>query len=99
MLTINEIKTAIAPLVKDYPVRRIILFGSYARGEATEVSDVDLIVDSEGQLSYWELLGIIGDIVKKAPFKVDVLGLEEIKKLEMLDNIRNEGVVVYERTN
>ena len=99
MLTINEIKSIIAPLVKDYPVRRVILFGSYARGEATEASDVDLIVDSEGQLSYWDLLGIIGDIVKKAPLKVDVLGIEEIKKLELLDNIRNEGVVVYERTN
>ena len=35
MLTVNEIKELVTPLVKGYPVHRIILFGSYARGEAT----------------------------------------------------------------
>ena len=97
MLTVNEIKTIVTPLVEPFPVVRVILFGSYARGEATEKSDVDLIIDSRGMLSYWDLLGIIGDIAVKMPAKVDVLGLDEVKKPELFNNISNEGVVIYER--
>ena len=99
MLTVDEIRTIVTPLVEPFPVVRVILFGSYARGEATEKSDVDLIIDSEGELSFWELLGLIGDIVKKMPTKVDILGMDEIKKPDLFDNISNEGVVIYERKN
>jgi len=79
MLTINEIKTLVTPLVEGYPVRRVILFGSYARGEATESSDVDLAIDYEDTFNYWDFLGLIGDIIRKMPVKVDVLGLDEVK--------------------
>ena len=98
MFTIDRIKETIVPLIKDYPIRRVILFGSYARGDATEKSDVDLIIDSEGQLSYWDLLGLIGHLVMKMPMEVDILGLEEVKKPDLLYNINSEGVIIYERT-
>ena len=45
VLTIEEIKQRIAPLMRQNEVRRAYLFGSYARGEATADSDVDLRVD------------------------------------------------------
>ena len=98
MLTLNEIKETVAPLVKDYPVRRVILFGSYARGDATEKSDIDLIIDSGGTIGSWEFFGLIGKIVKKMPIDVDVFELDEIKKpSRIFDSITNEGVVIYER--
>ena len=98
MLTINEIKETVASLVEDYPVRRVILIGSYARGDATEKSDVDLIIDSGGDIDSWELFGLIGKIVKKMPLGVDVFELDEIKKPSgTFDSITNEGVVIYER--
>ena len=99
MLTLNEIKETVSRLVEDYPVRRVILIGSYARGDATEKSDVDLIIDYGEQLSYWDFLGLVGHMVKKMPIQVDVLGLDEIKKPDMLHNIQQEGVIVYERTH
>ena len=43
--TIPEIKQAVLPLAKKYGLKRVYLFGSYARGAATEKSDVDLHVD------------------------------------------------------
>ena len=58
MLTIDELKNIIIPLVKSYPVKRVILFGSYAKGNAIEGSDVDLIIDSEGQLNALDFFGI-----------------------------------------
>ena len=38
--TINEIKNKILPIAKQYGVNSMSLFGSYARGEATNDSDV-----------------------------------------------------------
>ena len=41
VLTIDEIKKRIRPVCEKYNVKELFLFGSYARGEATEDSDVD----------------------------------------------------------
>ena len=97
MITIDEIRNIITPLVRSYPVRRVILFGSFSRGEATVLSDVDLIIDSEGQIDSWEFFGLIGKIVRKMPLKVDIFELDEVKKpSNMFDNIQKEGVLIYE---
>ena len=99
-MTIDEIKSIITPLVSPYPISRVILFGSYARGDASECSDVDLIIDSEGRLSGFDFFGIAGLMIKKMPIKVDVFELREINRPSiMFDNIKNEGVVIYGSEN
>ena len=40
--TIDEISRRIQPVASAYGLRAVYLFGSYARGEATENSDIDL---------------------------------------------------------
>jgi predicted nucleotidyltransferase len=98
MLTIDEIRTLVTPLVNAYPVRRVILFGSYAKGTATEHSDVDLIIDGDGQLNGFDFFGIVGDLVKKMPVEVDVFEFGEVKRpSDMFDSISKEGVVIFER--
>ena len=98
MLTVDEIRTIITPPVEPFPIVRVILFGSYAGGEATEESDVDLILDSKGTIDSWVFFGLIGKIAKNMPIKADVFELDEVKKpSEMFDNISNEGVIIYER--
>ena len=100
MLTVDEIRTIVTPLVEPFPVVRVILFGSYARGEATEKSDVDLIIDSEGAIDSWAFFGLVGRIAKNMPIKTDVFELDEVKKpSSMFDNISSEGMVIYERKN
>ncbi|MBC7335053.1 MAG: nucleotidyltransferase family protein [Clostridia bacterium] len=42
---IEEIKKAVAPILRRYGVAKAYLFGSYARGEETEGSDVDFLVE------------------------------------------------------
>ena len=97
-MTIDEIKNIITPLVLPYPINRVIIFGSYARGEADKGSDVDLIIDSNGCLSAFDYFGLIGMIVKKMPIKVDVFELDEVKRpSSMYDSINKEGVIIYER--
>jgi predicted nucleotidyltransferase len=46
--TIEELKKRIEPVATKYNLPAVYLFGSYAKGEATEDSDVDILVDKEG---------------------------------------------------
>lgn len=48
--TIDEITRRVAPVAKKYELAAVYLFGSYARGEATAASDVDLLVDLTGSV-------------------------------------------------
>lgn len=59
MLTIEQIKQTVSGYFKDKPVKSVYLFGSYARGEAKENSDVDLLVeydDTKKRLSLFDVL-------------------------------------------
>lgn len=59
MLTIQQIKDTVTDYFKDKPVKKVYLFGSYARGEAREDSDVDLLVeydDSKRRLTFFQVL-------------------------------------------
>lgn len=46
--TIEQIRSLVAPIVERYHIPALYLFGSYARGEATEDSDLDFLVDTTG---------------------------------------------------
>ena len=41
--SIDEIREIVAPIAKQHGVDKVFLFGSYARGDATPASDVDLM--------------------------------------------------------
>ncbi len=44
IFTIKDIVNLVKPIAEKYKVKEIYLFGSYARGEATESSDLDFLV-------------------------------------------------------
>ena len=76
MLTIPEIKRRIIPILKSYDVKKAYLFGSYARGEATEASDVDLRIDRGDSKKLKGLFGVSGfrlDLVDALGREVDLL--------------------------
>lgn len=79
-LSINEIKNKISPICKQYDVARAFLFGSYARGDATDNSDVDIRIDkgdskklqglfdvSAFQLALMDALGRKVDLITTLP--------------------------------
>ncbi|HEX8315552.1 MAG TPA: nucleotidyltransferase domain-containing protein [Flavisolibacter sp.] len=74
MLTTEQIKQTVSEYFKDKPVKKVYLFGSYARGEADEKSDVDLLVELDYSqrvgLSFYGWYVDLGDIFSK---KVDVV--------------------------
>lgn len=46
--TLEDLRRIIAPIAERYRLRAVYLFGSYAHNTATEDSDIDLLVDTEG---------------------------------------------------
>ncbi|MDR0937681.1 MAG: nucleotidyltransferase domain-containing protein [Oscillospiraceae bacterium] len=77
MLTIDMIREKAKPLAIKYGVRSITLFGSYANGNATEESDVDLLVQfNEPPLaSICEVLGFEHCLADAFGKSVDVVPL------------------------
>ena len=79
-------------------VKKAILFGSYAKNNPTKKSDIDLVIDSEGQLLNIYFYGLLEELVQKLQKNVDLIEISEIQKNSKLYNdIQNEGVVVYEK--
>jgi predicted nucleotidyltransferase len=97
MLSIEDIKSCIVTIVEKYPIEKVILFGSYARGDASDLSDIDLVVESGGKMRNSKIFALGGDLLMVLPVRVDVYDILEIKESSPLYNsIRKEGIIIYE---
>ena len=96
MLTIKEIKEKIAPICREYGVRRAYLFGSYARGEATEHSDVDLLIDRGSLRSGFALGGLYADLRDGLRKELDLVTTQGADA-EFLARIQADEVLIYEQ--
>jgi len=92
---IEDIKRLITPIVSRYDVDRVYVFGSYARGEADGVSDVDFHIDAD-RLRAFDLCGLMGRLEEALGIEVDVIPTDSMSQ-RFLDSIRKEEVLVYER--
>ena len=95
MLTKDEIENAIRLLLRKYHAESALLFGSYARNEAREDSDVDLRVD-RGTLTGFAYGGFYGDIQRALGVPTDILTTEQLKD-NFLQAIRKDEVLLYEK--
>lgn len=75
MYTQEEIRKAVIPAVKKHGLRAVYLFGSYARGNATESSDIDLLIDTTGTgiKSLLQLAAVYCDLEVALGKPVDVI--------------------------
>ena len=94
--TIEEIKTKTVPITKSYGVQSLGLFGSYARNEATDDSDVDLCVEKGSLRSLLQYFSFVHDLEKVLGCHVDVI-TTEIEDKAFLNRIMGERVLLYER--
>ena len=92
--TIPEIKNIVCPLAKEYGAERVYLFGSYARGESTKNSDIDLRID-KGNIRGLALAGLLLDLEKALGCAVDLITTTSLDK-EFLSSIKNDEVLLYE---
>jgi len=78
---ITEIKKTIIDVLKKHEVKKAALFGSLVRGETTEGSDIDLLVEFEGRKSLLDLAGLQLELQEVLGKKVDVLTYKSLHPL------------------
>ena len=95
--TLEHIKNKLSPVFLLYNVKSATLFGSYAKGYATENSDIDLLVDSNLKgLKFFALLEDVKEALDEK--EVDMFDVTHIESGSKIQNeIKNTGVKIYER--
>lgn len=95
MPDIFTIKNAIEPIAKLYGVKKMYLFGSYAKGTANEQSDVDLLIEKGKPMSLLKLSGMRQMVEEALNLSVDLVttaGIEEDFQRE----IAGTEILLYE---
>ena len=96
--TTNEIKEKLFPIFSRIPIEKAILFGSYAKGEQTPKSDVDILIDSDGKIRGIDFFGVLEDITEALSVPVDLIEASQIVDGGHAQReISKSGVVIYER--
>ena len=95
--TQQEIKQRLEPIFMSFPIKKVVLFGSYAKGTQTAKSDIDLMIDSDGQIRGIEFFGVLEIVTNALEIDVDLIEASQIiigsrVHREILDT----GVVIYE---
>ena len=96
MKTFDEIRNLIAPVLELYHVKSAYLFGSYARGEATETSDVGLfVVFDDDDISLFEVGGLLETLKEALQMNVDLLtdGNKLTKRFQ--ENLYRDMIHIY----
>ena len=92
--TVNDIKIILQPVFKKHNIKKAVLFGSYAKGEADAKSDIDIMVDSN--LRGLAFYGLLEDVVNAVGLQVDLLDRRQIIPASKIQaEIKNTGVVIY----
>jgi hypothetical protein len=92
-MELEEIKKKITPLLRSYGVKRAAFFGSFVRGEERKDSDIDILVEFEGEKSLLDLAGLKIELEELLERKVDVLTYDSIHPL-LKDKILEEQKVI-----
>ena len=74
--------------------KRIYLFGSYARGDMNEDSDIDLRID-KGAIQGLQLAGLLLDLEDSLGVSVDLIPTTSLDP-HFLESIHNDEVLLYE---
>jgi predicted nucleotidyltransferase len=105
MINKKQIGEIVEVIVKGYKPKKIILFGSYANGNPTEDSDLDLLLVKESKLPRYKRAREVHKLFDPYPCAMDIIiySKNEVEKWQDIKNsfvydILENGKVLYERT-
>jgi predicted nucleotidyltransferase len=102
--SIAEIRDRITPVLEAYQVKKVYLFGSYARGQATDQSDIDLVFQSSDSLVHGliKMTQFKDDLEDALEHDVDVFSLESLTTSvvkenypRFIDNVTESEILLY----
>lgn len=93
-IKLSDIKKAVVELGEQYKVEKIYLFGSYARGDASLESDVDLRIDKGEIRGLFSLASLLLALEERLGVKVDLLTTDSLDS-KFLEKIKGEEILLY----
>ena len=97
ILSIDEIRDKIRPICEKYKVEKVWLFGSYARGEAREDSDVDLHVKAAEEMRFLELGGFYADLEEALGKEIDLITRIPEENKIFRRYVERDEILLYDR--
>ena len=95
VLSLNRIKEIVKPIALKYQVKEIYLFGSYARGEATDESDLDFLVFGGENFKLTMIFSLAEELREAFQKNVDVFEIHEVNQQSVFyDTIMKERLLV-----
>lgn len=96
ILPFSYIKDNVIEITSKYDVNKVYLFGSYAKGEATEDSDIDIYIESD--ITGLRFFGLNDKLREKLHKGVDLVSTKNIDvDSEIYQEIQETGIVIYEK--
>jgi hypothetical protein len=80
-------------ICENYQITEIAIFGSYARGEETEASDIDILVDYETAPTFIMLVELRDYLTQLFGLKVDIVTKNGLKP-RIRDRILGEAIYI-----
>lgn len=91
--TIEQLKNV---FTKKENIDRAIVFGSRAKGNYKNGSDIDIALDGDLSYSDWvQSMKHVDDL--NLPYKIDLVLLESLHNKELVNHIKTEGVLLYQK--
>ena len=97
-------KEILIPKIREYftnqPITKAWLFGSFSRGEETEHSDVDILVDfdKDARIGLFKYAGIYSDLKELLGREVDLVQNGALKPFAV-ESAEQDKILIYERAN
>ena len=98
-INVEELRAKIMPVIKKQKLKKVVLFGSRARGNAKQNSDYDFYIDAPEIQSMFKLSELFTDMKSCLQSEVDiVLTPDKYTKIQdyLMQAIQKDGVVIYE---
>ncbi len=103
---IEEIAERVRPVAERYGLGKVYLFGSYARGDASEESDVDLRIDGiPKEHTHWCMGGLYADLEDALQKEIDLVTSEALREhkddpltMKFIREISSEERLIYDKT-
>ena len=92
--SIDELKEIISPIAEKYHISKVYLFGSFARGDYNEQSDVDLRIEKGELRGMFALCGFYTEVAEALQMKVDILTTGSLDD-NFLREIEKDEVMLY----
>ena len=94
-MDISDIKQKTSPILSSFGVKKAALFGSFARNQASDDSDIDLLVQLGKKMSLFEFIDLKQSLEDALDKRVDLIQYEKIKP-SLKSFILNDQKVFFE---